>query len=175
MKDWKQYICLHSFTGVVEPAFWRHTSVYILENNRTMSLLTQLFDVITRHVTFQTFFFDVIRRHHSFVCVSRTIQYLHRGSRTIQYLHRCLKTKDPLCWEQYNIYIEPKLAPYCRFTTTLQCLYRQQKVFLAFYFTEYGLVTTYKTWKHRSKLADNNMKASMMMNKAATANTTANW
>ena len=26
--------------------------------------------------------------------------------RTIQYLHRCLKTKDPLCWEQYNIYID---------------------------------------------------------------------
>ena len=27
-------------------------------------------------------------------------------SRTIQYWHRCLKTKDPLCWEQYNIYID---------------------------------------------------------------------
>ena len=45
MKDWKQYICLHSFTGVVEPAYWRHTSVYILEDNRIMSLLTQLFDI----------------------------------------------------------------------------------------------------------------------------------
>ena len=45
MKGWKQYICLHSFTGVVEPAYWRHTSVYILEDNRTKGLLTQLFDI----------------------------------------------------------------------------------------------------------------------------------
>ena len=74
-------------------------------------------DVIRRHVTFQTFFFDVIIRHHSFV------------SRTIQYLHRCLKTKDPLCREQYNIYIdvwkqktlcsEAKLLPYWPFSTTV--------------------------------------------------------
>ena len=27
-------------------------------------------------------------------------------SRTIQYLHRCLKTKEPLCREQYNIYTD---------------------------------------------------------------------
>ena len=43
--DWSSYICWHSCAGVVEPAFWRHTSVYILESNRTMSLLTQLFDI----------------------------------------------------------------------------------------------------------------------------------
>ena len=35
----------HSCTGVVELAFWRHTYVYILEDNRTTGLLTQLFDV----------------------------------------------------------------------------------------------------------------------------------
>ena len=35
MKNWTQYTCWHGFTGVVEPAFWRHTSVYILEDNRT--------------------------------------------------------------------------------------------------------------------------------------------
>ena len=45
-------------------------------------------DVIRRHVTFQTFT--------SLLCVSRTIQYLHR----------CLKTKDPFCREQYNIYTD---------------------------------------------------------------------
>ena len=39
-------------------------------------------------------------------------------SRTIQYLDRFLKTTDPLCWEQYNIYTVPKLAPYCRFPST---------------------------------------------------------
>ena len=39
-------------------------------------------------------------------------------SRTIQYLHRCLKTKDPLCWEQYNIYIMPKLCSYRSFPST---------------------------------------------------------
>ena len=58
MKDWKQYIYLHGFiTGVVEPAFWRHTSVYILEDNRTMGLLTQLFDVTPLHSEKKWFFF----------------------------------------------------------------------------------------------------------------------
>ena len=56
----------------------------------------------------------------SLPCVLRTIKYLHRCSpppqqqqhhlqnttSTIQYLHRCLKTKDPLCQEQYNIYTD---------------------------------------------------------------------
>ena len=39
-------------------------------------------------------------------------------SRTIQYLHRCLKTIDPLCREQYNIFTLPKLLPYRQFPTT---------------------------------------------------------
>ena len=39
--------------------------------------------------------------------------------RTIQYLHGCLKTKDSLCREQYNIYTVPKLAPYRSFPTTI--------------------------------------------------------
>ena len=38
--------------------------------------------------------------------------------RAIQYLHRCSKTKDPLCWEQYNIYTVLKLCSYWQFPTT---------------------------------------------------------
>ena len=81
--------------------------------------VTFSFDVIRRHVTFQTFFSDVIRRHHSFVCVSRTIQYLHR----------CLKTKDPLChlgneWRHtfqtfQTFHWEPKLRWYSWFPSTM--------------------------------------------------------
>ena len=76
LKNWKQYICLHSFTGVVEPAFWRHTSVYVLEDNRTKGLLTQLSDVTP-------------------LCV-----------RTIQCLHRFLKTIDPLFEKKESLVLE---------------------------------------------------------------------
>ena len=63
----------HSCTGVVELAFWRHTYVYILEDNRTTGLLTQLFDVTP-------------------LCVENN---------TI--LTQMLNIKDPLCRKQYNI------------------------------------------------------------------------
>ena len=117
-QNWKQCIFWHGCTGVVEPAFWRHTSVYILKDNNTMSLLTQLSDVTSLCVENNTIFTQILENKSPFVsrhplCVeNNTIftQMLENKRpfvlRTIQYLHKCLKTKDPLCWEQYNIDID---------------------------------------------------------------------
>ena len=64
---WKQYICWHSFTGVIEPAYWRHSSVYILEDNRTMGLLTKLFDVTPLCVENNTIFPQMLENKRAFV------------------------------------------------------------------------------------------------------------
>ena len=111
MKDWKQYICLHSFTGVVEPAYWRHTSVYILEDNRTKGLFTQLFrccwtSLLTSHICIHirimsllTQLFDIpplcVENNKIFTQMPTTTTTTtpppkhHRHTFVGEYLHRC--------------------------------------------------------------------------------------
>ena len=87
MKNWKQYIFWHSCTGVVEPAFWRHTSVYILEDNRKMGLLTQLSDVTPLCVENNAIFTQMLETN---IIFTQMLEY----KRTF------------VCREQYNIYTD---------------------------------------------------------------------